>query len=634
MIHFVGAGPGAADLITLRGAELLRQADKVIYAGSLINKELLKKCKTKVKLFDSSEMTLDEIISEMEKSIEAGEEVVRLHSGDPSIYGAVREQLDRLSDINGEFDITPGVSSFTAAAAALNTEYTLPAVSQSIIITRVSGRTKVPGKERLKDLASHGTSMAIFLSYGLIRKVRNELLAGGVFTDETPAAIVYKVSHGDEKLIRCNIGSMYKEIVRNKISKTALILVGDFLNTESGFYEKSRLYDENFSTLYRKGSGEQPDPGEGTEESSGTEENRSNDIISAENHNVKVVDKRLSGVNIKSISFTESGKEVALRLKESLGKRIETTAFKEGMSLEKWTLNAFDTAEAVVFIGAAGIAVRSIAPFIESKDKDPAVIVIDDMGENIIPVLSGHLGGANKIAEELAKILGGRAVITTATDIHKVFAVDEWAASNGMTILNPEGIKNISSRLLRGEKIEILSYVNLKNNPPEGIKLAPRDKKRLKTDVIISGFITQYNSVVNIAPKSIVIGAGCRRGTTFEKLKEAFDDFIDKNGIIKESIAGVASIDIKENEISLHKVCKTFGVGLKCYSARELNAIKDFDGVFSTSDFVKGVTGTDNVCERAAIAASGAKQLRIPKSVYDSVTLAAAEIPLTFSWEY
>lgn len=249
MIWFVGAGSGAIDLITVRGQRLLEQADVIIYAGSLVNPELLRCARPECRCLDSASMTLEEVTGVMLAAETAGKTTVRLHTGDPSLYGAIREQMDVLRRHGIAFEIVPGVSSFCAAAASLQTEYTLPGVSQSVIVTRLAGRTPVPDSENLASLAAHGCSMAIFLSSGMLERVQEELLRGA-FTADTPAAIVYKASWPDEKTVRCRLGDLAAAGRERGIDKTALILVGDFLE---GPYERSKLYDPDFTTGFRKG---------------------------------------------------------------------------------------------------------------------------------------------------------------------------------------------------------------------------------------------------------------------------------------------------------------------------------------------------------------------------------------------
>lgn len=250
MIHFVGAGCGAPDLITLRGKKHIENADVIVYAGSLVNKELLQYAKKGCAIYDSSKMTLEEIIKVIAAAEREGLSVVRLHTGDPSLYGAIGEQMQELDRLGIEYDITPGVSAFSGAAASLKAEYTLPDVSQTVIITRAAGRTGVPGSEDLRSLTSHGATMVLYLSAGLLDKVEGDLIAGG-FDAATPAAIVYKATWADEKICRCTVGTLKQAAEAAGIIKTALIVVGKFLE---GSFSRSRLYDPGFSTEFREAS--------------------------------------------------------------------------------------------------------------------------------------------------------------------------------------------------------------------------------------------------------------------------------------------------------------------------------------------------------------------------------------------
>ena len=247
MIHFVGAGPGAPDLITVRGKTLLEQADVIIYAGSLVNPVLLDDAKADCMILNSAGMTLEEVISVLEEAEQGGKNAVRLHTGDPSIFGAIREQMDLLREKGIPFDVVPGVSSFCGAAAGLQAEYTLPGVSQTVILTRMAGRTPVPERESIRLLAAHGASMVIFLSAGMLEKLREELLAGG-YAPDTPAAVVFKATWPEEKVLRGTVDKLAELAGEYGIEKTALILVGHFLGED---YERSLLYDPGFSHGFR-----------------------------------------------------------------------------------------------------------------------------------------------------------------------------------------------------------------------------------------------------------------------------------------------------------------------------------------------------------------------------------------------
>ncbi len=252
MIHFVGAGPGAVDLITVRGQRLLEEADVIVYAGSLVNPNLLENRKTDCEIHNSAYMTLEEVIEVMAGAEKRGKKVVRLHTGDPSIYGAVREQMDELEQRGIAYEICPGVSSFCGAASALRAEYTLPDISQSVVITRMAGRTPVPERESIRSFALHQATMVIFLSTGMIEDLQKELTAGG-YPPDTPAAIVYKATWPDEKVCRCTVESLKETAESEGIRKTALIIVGRFLEGE---YRRSDLYNPAFTTEFRKGKQE------------------------------------------------------------------------------------------------------------------------------------------------------------------------------------------------------------------------------------------------------------------------------------------------------------------------------------------------------------------------------------------
>ncbi len=574
MVHFVGAGPGAPDLITVRGAALLEQADVVIYAGSLVNPALLARCKDGCEVYNSAAMTLDEVLAVMERR--ADKCVVRLHTGDPALYGAIREQMDALSAKGIDCDVTPGVSSLFGAAAALGAEFTLPGVSQSLIVTRLAGRTAVPEGERLRELARHGASMAIFLSAGLLDGVQSELLAGGLAAS-TPAAIVYKATWPEEKTVRCTVGTLAEAGAAEKITKTALVFVGGFLDAP---YEKSRLYDPTFTTAYRRGS----EDGE-----------------------------------IAYLSFTERGRALAETLRCALGGEAACT--RDGVKLKDWTAARFSAARALVYIGAAGIAVRAVAPHLVSKVSDPAVIAVDEGGQFVIPVASGHLGGANALSREIARLTGGVAAVTTATDVSGVFAVDDWARTQGCAVTGAGQIKRVSGKLLAGETITVRSAYAIEGEPPERVALTESDAPDVWVDI-------RPHEALTVVPRTLTLGVGCRRGITREILETRFAAFCEQTGILPEAIADAASIDWKESEPGLRAFCANHGWSLSTYTAEELSAVR---GEFTASDFVERTTGVSNVCERAAVlSANGALLAR--KFAGDGVTFALAERPARLNW--
>ena len=251
MIHVVGAGSGAPDLITIRGKKFLEEADVIIYAGSLVNPQLLDYAKEGCQIYNSAKMTLEEVLDVMREAEKAEKMTVRLHTGDPCLYGAIREQMDVLDEEGVSYDYCPGVSSFCGAASALNLEYTLPEVSQSVIITRMAGRTPVPEKESIESFAAHQATMVVFLSTGLLEELSKRLIEGG-YSKDTPAAIVYKATWEDEKSFVCTVGTLAQTAKENQITKTALMIIGEAVAHSN--YERSKLYDPGFTTEFRKGT--------------------------------------------------------------------------------------------------------------------------------------------------------------------------------------------------------------------------------------------------------------------------------------------------------------------------------------------------------------------------------------------
>ncbi|HKM13971.1 MAG TPA: precorrin-4 C(11)-methyltransferase [Candidatus Methanomethylophilaceae archaeon] len=252
MITFIGAGPGDPELLTIKGKKIIDSSDIIIYAGSLVNPVVLNSAKKDAKIYNSAEMNLDEVIEVMKDAESKGLSTARVHTGDPSIYGAIREQIDRLDSLGIESKVIPGVSSAFATAAALKMEYTLPDVSQTVIFTRMEGRTPMPEGESLEELAKHHATMVIFLSVGFMDRMTEQLIAGG-YTKDTPVAVVYKASWPEQKIVIGTLKDIAAKVKEAGITKTALTVVGDFLGDE---YSLSKLYDKSFTTEFRKGTEE------------------------------------------------------------------------------------------------------------------------------------------------------------------------------------------------------------------------------------------------------------------------------------------------------------------------------------------------------------------------------------------
>lgn len=611
MVYFVGAGAGAPDLITVRGMRLLEEADVMIYAGSLVNPALLDYVKKECRIYDSSRLTLEEVIGIMKKAEEDAKTTVRLHTGEPSIYGAVREQMDELDRLCIPYESCPGVSACFGAAASLNIEYTLPGISQSLIMTRMEGKTKVSEKESIESFAAHQASMAIYLSTGMLQELSERLIAGG-YGKETPAALVYKATWPEEEAYLCTVESLYDTARAHGITKTAIVLVGEVIAHKK--YERSRLYAADFSTAFRPagyGGG------------------------------------MMQAMSLSMISFTENG----ILLSEKIAKisdmecRLFTKCQKAcdknyevefvTQSIEMWAKEQLEKRRALVFIGACGIAVRSVAPYISDKLYDSPVLVMDEKGEYVIPVLSGHMGGANMLAASIARLIGAKPVITTATDINKKFSVDLFAKKNRLTIANRDGIVKVSSKALAGETIVIsveTGHLEEDAKVPQGIVLVSYPPLQA-VDVVITSEDRGFETELLLRAKEYVIGIGCKKGKEEEKIEDFIMEHMKAAGLAQEDIYAMASIDIKRNEPGLIAFGKKWIIPFLTYTAEELRSVS---GDVHSSEFVREKAGVDNVCERAALKGCGNHgRIVYEKHAEDGMTVAVAkrEWRVTFDGE-
>ncbi|MBR2779004.1 MAG: precorrin-4 C(11)-methyltransferase [Firmicutes bacterium] len=656
MIYFVGAGSGAPDLITVRGRTLLHTADVIIYAGSLVNPELLKGIREDAEVHNSAYLDLDQVMEIMYRSQEEGKMLVRLHTGDPSIYGAVREQMDRLEERKIPFEVCPGVSSFSGAAASLKAEYTLPGVSQTLILTRMEGRTPVPPREKIRELARHGASMAVFLSAGMTERLQAELLASGGYSPETPCAVVYKATWPEEKIVRTELQNLAEETVRAGIRKTALILVGGFLGND---YELSKLYDKHFATEFRPAA-----PAQTAAAVSGT----APEPVAAENPDTqpepagkKPLDVALAPDPVAAGSPETApepvedapdpymGRRVLRKTAlcfadrgEALGRKLDgVRVLRHGRDFTKTgelTAKLFETEDAILFISAAGIAVRSIANEIRSgsKQTDPAVLVLDEGGQFVIPILSGHLGGANALAQALAERLGSRAVITTATDSRGIESIDLLAQRCGYHINDMAAAKAVTAAMLRGQPAEIRRVpdpAGADGEEPDALEVCVHPEEARAGELnrqepnqepdTLEIHANPPAVTLTLTPKRYVLGIGCRRDTPPERLLAFVREELRRLAISEEQIYAVCSIEDKAGELAIHQAARHFHSPFLVFTAEQLEKMP---GEFTGSEFVRQTVGTDNVCERSAMAGCGGRfdGFVLRKTAGSGVTLAAA----------
>ncbi len=625
MVYFVGAGSGSPDLITLRGKNLLERADIVIYAGSLVNPQLLKFCRRDCQIYNSAKMVLEEVIAVMEQAQADGKILVRLHTGEPSLYGAVREQMDRLDELGISYESCPGVTAAFGAAAALNLEYTLPGLSQTLIITRMEGRTSVPEKESIQSLAAHRASMAVYLSAGMTGELSRRLIEGG-YDRQTKAAIVYKATWPDQKVVNCTVEDLEEAARRAGISKTAVVLVGDALAHQG--YTRSRLYAPDFATLFRDKKREM-DP------------QRARTDLQPE----ELIPRRLA---VLTLTFT--GIKQALHVKDlagdiftefviwsSYGKRHAAAGpLPEGVepveSAAAFARDQMRPGTALLFIGAAGIAVRSLAPVLKDKLTDSPVLVMDETGRHVISLLSGHLGGANALTRLLAARCGADPVITTASDLEGRFAADLFALDNHLAVRDRRGLAAVAGRALDGEKIRICVQDNRirrlqgEGDLYRGLAVVPWPPAG-PVDILVQEEDNRTGNscpaALRLFPRKIIAGMGCRRGAGQEKLTAFLQETLQEAGFTAGDLCALSSIDIKKDEPGLRGTAGALRVPFLTFSAAELEAVS---GEFSESQFVRERTGTGNVCERAAMAACrDGGRILLHKKARDGMTAALAE---------
>lgn len=598
MVHFVGAGPGACDLITVRGMNRIKEADVIIYAGSLVNPELLSYAKADCKIYNSAHMTLDAVVDVMREAEAAGKGTVRLHTGDPSVYGAIREQMDLLDECGIAYDVCPGVSAVFGAAASLACEYTLPDVTQTLILTRAEGKTPVPEKENLRSLAAHRASLVLYLSSGLARKVRQELLIGG-YAEDTPVAVVYKATWPEEKIIRTTLAKLPEDMEAAGITKTALIIVSPALGS---IYEKSKLYDAAFATEYR-----------GATEIALPAGIRRVLLITCSVRGYATMQKLAK--KLENIS----GAEIIAKVK---CEALPEVSMKE--TVKACVDEYFEQVDAIVFVTASGIAVRSVAEHLTHKSKDPAIVCMDECSKHVISLVSGHAGGANALTQMLADVMWATPVITTATDVEGQFSIDDYAREHNLVVTDWAKAKAISAEVLAtgakpvwvdeaevSQEEEKNACEICKEQKSTGIDVGKIENDGCENEIGVQKLQIGSHQVVitpqdvsvdaqtlQLIPRCIVAGVGCKKGIPVDKIEHAVQDAFAKAGLRMEALCAVVSIDLKKEEAGLLEFCETRNVPFETYAAEELQAVP---GTYSASEFVSGVTGVDNVCERSAV---------------------------------
>ncbi len=585
-IIFVGAGPGDPELITLKGAAVLREADTVVYAGSLVNEKILKMADHAV-FHNSAKMALDEVLSILKRDYLAGKKVVRLHTGDPSVYGAVGEQFRELDKAGIPYTVIPGVSSVFAAAAALQTELTMPDISQTVILTRDAGRTPVPEKESLELLAAHGSTLCIFLSVSDMEKLCRKLLDAGRSPD-TAAAVVYRASWENELIVRGTIADIAEKVAQAGIKRQSMIVIGDVLRKDGAL---SKLYDSEFATGYR-------------------------------HHKFRgrtAVFALTRQACLKAAEIASGLSDAMLFVPEKFADAVpdlHTRTFASGQFGETLDSN-WRYFDALVFVMAAGIVVRHIGKLCEDKKRDPAVVVCDEKGSYAVSLLSGHIGGGNALAHDVARITGGRAVITTASDVQDLPAFDVFAEEHHCVIETPETLTGVAAAVVNGEPVEVEMPARLFKAELSGYPAVTLCKAR--TDGLI--LVRTAGLELRMRQPRFVLGIGCRKGISAERIHEVTARVLEENGFFPEDLSVVASADVKQEEAGLLEFARKMNLPLRFFQAEQLNAVE----VPNPSEAAQRNLGIRSVSEASALLAAGRNaRLYVEKQRCEDVTAAIA----------
>lgn len=602
VVQIVGAGPGAEDLITVRGMHALEQADFVLYAGSLVNPALLAYCKETCVIKDSSSMNLEEQIEHMLFYAKQGKNVVRLHTGDPSLYGAINEQIHLLKQHDIEIKIIPGVSSAFAAAAELGIELTSPETSQSVVLTRTAGRTPMPEKEKAGTFAKTGATLVFFLSTGKIDELMQDLHQNGELPPDTPVAVVYRATWQEQQILHGTLKTIAKQVHDAGFGRQALIFVGKALQ-DSQNNTASKLYAHHFSHGYRNFLPNETFYGKCA-------------LYAFSKQGLAKAKEIIQGLQLPCTLYSVYEDESALPIEQGKIQEILEAAW-----------SAFD---AHIFIGAAGIAVRSIAPCLTRKSLDPAVVSCTDTGNYCISLVSGHIGGANRLARKIARITGGQACISTATDTHSLTGIDEIAMLEQARILNPKAVKIINSALLHNENLLFIGNENIFNKyfQNSSIRYCTENPQNLPCIYWDKTPQNPYSETeLYIETKAFVLGIGCKKDTDPELLKQTAEQFLQKHHLTKEHIAKITSCTHKKEEKAILELAKAFNIPVEFYTEEELNQVD----IPNPSPKAEQEIGTKSVAEASCLSGANypqTKRLYVEKTRYENcITLALARLP-------
>jgi len=607
MVWFIGAGPGDPDLITVKGRELIARADVIIYAGSLVDPAVLSNARRDAGVHDSAGLKLDEQVRLMDEAVRQGKTVARVHTGDPSIFGATLEQMRELDTLGIPYAIVPGVSSAFAAAAALGIEFTVPGDTQTVIFTRLSGRTPVPDSEALRLLAAHHSSLVVFLSAGMIPRVVDEFVAAG-YGLETPVAVVYRASWPDQLVVRGTLGDIAAQVEAAEVTHQALIVVSPALDPA-----KVRGTDARDSHLY----------GAALEAA----ERRSSTAIVTLTRGGTALGRRLRGLLPGAVLYAP---ERFLAAGEPAGDVIACDT-----SIRQTLQSAFQAHEALICIMATGIVVRELAPFLRSKHADPAVVVLDERGRHAISLLGGHRGGANELARRVATLLGGTAVLTTSSDVQELPAIDLLAVERGWTPGRTAQMTAVSAALVNGETVGWYQDAGdddwLPEPPPanvvrfdsleELVTAGPPAALLVTYRCVSQAVVDAIPRMVVFHPRCLVVGVGCNRGTAAAEIDAALAQTLADAELEPRSVSGIATIADKADEVGLRAAADARAWPLSVFTRDEIRAA---GAAPNPSPWAQRELGVPGVAEPAAVLGAAGGRLLVEKRKFPNVTVAVA----------
>ncbi len=614
-IVFVGAGPGAPDLVTLRGKQAIAEADAILYADSLVMEAVTRWARPGAEIVPTSGMHLDDILQAMRAVVARGEIVARVHSGDPSLYGATHEQMRALEADGIPFEVVPGVTVAFAAAAKLNAELTVPEVTQTIILTRVSGRASpVPDAESLRSLAAHRASLAIYLAATKARQVQDDLIAGG-YAPTTPVAICYRVDWPDERIVRCQLHELAEQVRAHGFTRQTLILVSPALDAGEA---RSRLYDAGYVHRFRNQRVQQAQPASSFPPA-------------------PVVTPRSKPA---IIAVTRAGSDLARNLAPQLGgvayvpERFHALDAGEEEPYKGAVIelirDLWSQQQALVLIMATGIAVRAVGPLALDKRHDPAVVVCDEPGKAIISLLSGHLGGANQLTQRIATLTGGQAILTTASEVQDLPALDLLGRDQGWRIAAGSALTHAMAALVNGEALALHDPLELLSGMPlpphvERVAAASLGDPRWTATLVVTDAEAEacwLERGVVYHPPTVAAGIGCRRNTSFTAIRAAVRAACAEAGIAIESLAVVGTAQLKADEPGLLAFVEQYRLPLQVYNDDEIRAV-DPAALASPSAATERFD-LPGVAEPCALLAASADRLLQAKRVHDGVTVALA----------